>query len=77
MFAESENGVIVAGKDGNVRNVTFNNVAVKVKSSKNRELFGKALDLRAISYTENFFETPTKKFVKDAEVTFNSFKVLK
>ena len=28
VFAESENGVIVAGKDGNVRNVTFNNVAV-------------------------------------------------
>lgn len=76
VFAEGENGIIVAGKDKNVRNITFNNVAVKVKSSENRELFGKSLDLRPNSYTENFFETPQEKFVRDAEVTFNDFKAL-
>ncbi len=77
VIAEGENGIIVAGKDGNVRNVNFTNVAVKVKSSENRKLFGKSLDLRPNSYTENFFEEPIEKFVRDADVTFNEFKVLK
>ena len=76
VFAESENGVVIAGDNQNVRNVTINNFSIKLKSSENRELFGKALDLRPNSYTENFFQEPTEKFVRDAEVVFNNFKVI-
>jgi polygalacturonase len=76
VFAESENGVVIAGDNQNVRNVTINNFSIKLKSSESRELFGKALDLRPNSYTENFFQEPTEKFVRDAEVVFNNLKVI-
>lgn len=74
VYAESENGVNIVGKDNNIKNVVLNNFAIKLKTSKNRELFGNALDLRPNSYTENFFTEPQAKFIRDAEVQINNFK---
>lgn len=74
VYAESENGVNIVGKDNNIKNVVINNFAIKLKTSKNRELFGNALDLRPNSYTENFFTEPQAKFIRDAEVQINNFK---
>lgn len=43
--AYSENGILIYGCDNNIRKVNFRNINIRLGYSKNRNLFGKYLDL--------------------------------
>lgn len=73
IYAESENGVVIVGENNNVRNITLSNFNVALKNSENREMIGKALDMRPNGYVENYFPKPVDKYVRDAQVSFEKF----
>jgi len=52
LIARSENGIVIWGKDRNIRNVELRNVLIGISYGKNRELFGRYIDLQPSGFQE-------------------------
>ena len=73
IFAESENGLIIAGKNENIKNIQIQNFSLTLRDSENRRLFGTDIDLRPNAYQGREGGAAFDRYIEHAQVRFEGF----
>lgn len=73
IFAQSDNGIVIAGKDNNIHDVTIKDFTLDLTDSENRKIFSSHIDLRPNEYRHLSDGELFEKYVTEASVNFVNF----
>ena len=77
IFAKSENGIVIAGQNNNIKDISISDMKLSLIESKKWQILGNRLDIMPNSFDTVLFDKPFYKYVDNADVSFNNFTTVK
>lgn len=71
--AKSDNGIIVVGKDNNIRNIEIKDFNLTLTKGENRAMRGCDIDLRPNTYIKRQTDMQYRKYIVSADVKLVNF----